>query len=160
MTKEKGEHRKLRRDVVGDLATSFLSIKARLNFSAMERRQTKMETWLYNCSCCWERRQSVLLKDGVQACNPDIWHTAMASEGSCTGRGSWRLFHYWHPPALSNWLLCLSPRTVLGDTEDGYSQSIMKKHFFFKHHAFENHLNLFHIIKLVCDLVWKFQNHS
>lgn len=65
--------------------------------------------------------KELLVKDGIQTCNPDIWHTAMVSEGSCTGRGGWGLFHYsWHPAVLSNWLLCLSPGTVLGDTKDGY----------------------------------------
>lgn len=157
MTKEKAEHRKLKRDAVGELATSFPSIKARLNFSAVERMQTKMETWPYNCSCCWERRQ--------RGRGPSMQPRYLAHSNSFWGllhwRGGWELFRYsWHPVVLSNWLLCLSPGTVLGDTKDGYPQSIMKGHFFFKHHAFENHLDLFHIIKPVCDLVWKFQNHS
>lgn len=155
MTKEKGEHR-----CSGRAGYKFLVHKSWI-FLPWKGCKPRWRPDLPTAPAAGREGKELLFKDGVQACHPNIWHTAMASEGSCTGRGGWGLFHYsWHPAVLSNWLLCLSPGTVLGDTKKGYPQSIMKERFFFKHHAFENHLNPFHIIKLVCELVWKFQNRS
>lgn len=135
MTKEKGECRKLRRGVVGELATSFPSVKARLNFSAMGRMQTKMETYPYNRSCCWARRKESKMGSkhatqtfGTQQC----LLRALALE-EVGGAVSLLLAS----AVLSNCLLCLGPGTVLGDTKDGCPQSVMNEHFFFKHHAFE-----------------------
>ena len=40
----------------------------------MERAQTKMETDLTTPAAAG--REELLVKEGVQACSPDIWHTA------------------------------------------------------------------------------------
>lgn len=126
MTKEKGECRKSRRDVVGELDTSFPSIKARLNFSAVERMQTKMETWPYNFSHCWERRQ----RAAIQGWGPSTQPRYLAHSNGFWGLLHWKRWLGAISLLLAFWLLCLSPGTVLGDTKDGYPQSTMRKNFF------------------------------
>lgn len=126
----KGECRKLRREIMGEQATSFLAIKARWNFSAMERAKTKMESQPYNSCCHWERRGRATSQGWGLSVQPRHFAHSMAFEGSCIRRGGWGLLcHHWHPAVLSNCLLRPGPETILGDAMDGCSQTTEKEHF-------------------------------
>lgn len=159
MTKEKGECRKLRRGVVGELATSFPSVKARLNFSAMGRMQTKMESCPYNCSCCWARRKES--KMGSKHATQTFGTQQCLLRALALEEVAWGLFHYsWHPLSLATACFA-SAQGQFWVTQKmaAHNQSWTSTSFLSIMHL-KNHLNLFHIIKLICDFVWKFQNHS